>query len=105
MSARACANPRAAALGRLPRRRLPDGNLAAWKALEVAHQAGKIRAIAVSNFLQADLENRLQDGAVALKAHRSLIEPCGRIIPIKRIERAPEPFGSKLALLTVATYR
>ncbi|MGH3626263.1 MAG: aldo/keto reductase, partial [Sciscionella sp.] len=28
-----------------------EGNLAAWRALEEAHQAGKIRAIGVSNFL------------------------------------------------------
>ena len=34
-----------------------DGNAQAWRALEDAHKAGKIRAIGVSNFLQKDLEN------------------------------------------------
>lgn len=34
-----------------------DGNVEAWRALEDAHKAGKIRAIGVSNFLQKDLEN------------------------------------------------
>lgn len=34
-----------------------EGNLAAWKALENAYKAGKIRAIGVSNFLEVDLQN------------------------------------------------
>ena len=34
-----------------------EGNIEAWRALEDAHKAGKIRAIGVSNFLQKDLEN------------------------------------------------
>lgn len=34
-----------------------QGNIEAWRALENAHKAGKIRAIGVSNFLQKDLEN------------------------------------------------
>lgn len=42
-----------------------EGNLAAWRALEEAHQAGKIRAIGVSNFLQSDLDNILQNGTVS----------------------------------------
>lgn len=33
------------------------GNRAAWKALEDAYKAGKLRAIGVSNFLQEDIEN------------------------------------------------
>ncbi|KAF0093221.1 MAG: aldo/keto reductase [Puniceicoccaceae bacterium 5H] len=41
-----------------------EGNRAAWKALEEAYQAGKLRAIGVSNFLQADLENILQSCTV-----------------------------------------
>ena len=36
-----------------------DGNREAWRALEDALEAGKVRAIGVSNFLQADLENIL----------------------------------------------
>lgn len=34
-----------------------EGNLAAWKALEEFYQAGKIRAIGLSNFQQVDIEN------------------------------------------------
>jgi diketogulonate reductase-like aldo/keto reductase len=36
-----------------------DGNREAWRALEEAHAAGKLRAIGVSNFEQVDLENIL----------------------------------------------
>src|SRR5699024_5603977 len=36
-----------------------EGNRQAWRALEDAHKAGKIRSIGVSNFLQSDLESIL----------------------------------------------
>ncbi|WP_098010708.1 aldo/keto reductase [Streptomyces sp. sk226] len=42
-----------------------EGNRQAWRALTDGHQAGKIRAIGVSNFLQSDLENLLTDATVA----------------------------------------
>lgn len=41
-----------------------EGNRQAWKALEEAHKAGKIRSIGVSNFLQSDLESLLASCAV-----------------------------------------
>jgi len=41
-----------------------EGNLAAWKALEEAYQAGKIKAIGVSNFEIADLKNILDNATV-----------------------------------------
>jgi diketogulonate reductase-like aldo/keto reductase len=41
-----------------------DGNLQAWRALEEAHQAGKIRAIGLSNFEKVDVENILDNGSV-----------------------------------------
>lgn len=34
-----------------------EGNLAAWKALEEAYKAGKLKAIGVSNFKEEDLKN------------------------------------------------
>lgn len=40
------------------------GNLEAWRALEEAQQAGKLRAIGVSNFERADLDNILRRGSV-----------------------------------------
>jgi len=36
-----------------------EGNREAWRALEEAYQAGKLRAIGLSNFEQADLDNIL----------------------------------------------
>ncbi|CAN5361714.1 aldo/keto reductase [soil metagenome] len=42
-----------------------EGNLAAWRALEEAHGAGKLRAIGVSNFERADLDNLFDNGSVA----------------------------------------
>lgn len=41
-----------------------EGNLAAWKALEEAHEAGKIRAIGVSNFQKVDLDNLLANAKI-----------------------------------------
>ncbi|MEI4488887.1 aldo/keto reductase [Frigidibacter sp. MR17.14] len=41
-----------------------EGNLAAWKAFEEALDAGKVRAIGVSNFQKADLDNLLQNARV-----------------------------------------
>ena len=41
-----------------------EGNLEAWRALEEAHEAGKLRAIGVSNFQQADLDNILDNATV-----------------------------------------
>lgn len=41
-----------------------EGNLEAWRALEEAHAAGKLRAIGVSNFEQADLDNIIENAAV-----------------------------------------
>lgn len=40
------------------------GNLEAWRALEDALAAGKVRAIGVSNFLQSDLENLMEHASV-----------------------------------------
>ncbi|MEG0268011.1 MAG: aldo/keto reductase [Carnobacterium sp.] len=41
-----------------------EGNLEAWRALEEAYEAGKLRAIGVSNFEQIDLENLINNGKV-----------------------------------------
>lgn len=41
-----------------------EGNLAAWKALEEAYAAGKLRAIGVSNFERADIDNLIDNAEV-----------------------------------------
>lgn len=41
-----------------------DGNLAAWKAMEEALEAGKVRAIGVSNFQKQDLANLIENAQV-----------------------------------------
>ncbi len=41
-----------------------EGNLEAWRALTDAYKAGKIRAIGVSNFLQEDIDNLMQNAEV-----------------------------------------
>jgi diketogulonate reductase-like aldo/keto reductase len=41
-----------------------EGNLAAWKALEEAYEAGKLKAIGVSNFQKQDLQNLLDNARV-----------------------------------------
>ncbi|MFE6766704.1 aldo/keto reductase [Streptomyces sp. NPDC057689] len=50
-----------------------EGNRQAWRALEDAHKAGKIRAVGVSNFLQSDLENILTHGTVAPQVDQVLL--------------------------------
>ncbi|WP_328565218.1 aldo/keto reductase [Streptomyces coelicoflavus] len=50
-----------------------QGNRAAWRALEEAHRAGKLRAIGVSNFQQHDLENILQDATVVPHVNQLLV--------------------------------
>lgn len=42
-----------------------QGNLEAWRAMEDAYKAGKLRAIGVSNFERSDIENLLTNGTVA----------------------------------------
>ncbi|MFE1951548.1 aldo/keto reductase [Streptomyces sp. NPDC059524] len=49
------------------------GNREAWRALEEAHRAGKIRAIGVSNFQQRDLDNLLQDATVVPHVNQLLV--------------------------------
>jgi diketogulonate reductase-like aldo/keto reductase len=44
--------------------RYEEGNLAAWRALEEAQAAGKVRVIGVSNFLPGDIQNILANGNV-----------------------------------------
>lgn len=41
-----------------------EGNVEAWRALEEAYQAGKLRAIGVSNFQKEDVDNLLQNSTV-----------------------------------------
>ncbi|MFE6635871.1 aldo/keto reductase [Streptomyces tendae] len=50
-----------------------QGNRAAWRALEKAHQAGKIRAIGVSNFRQHDLENIVEGATVVPHVNQLLV--------------------------------
>jgi diketogulonate reductase-like aldo/keto reductase len=50
-----------------------EGNRQAWRALEEAHEAGKVRAIGVSNFLQSDLENILEHGTVKPHVNQLLV--------------------------------
>jgi diketogulonate reductase-like aldo/keto reductase len=50
-----------------------EGNRQAWRALEEAHEAGKIRSIGVSNFLQTDLENILSDAKIVPHVNQLLV--------------------------------
>jgi diketogulonate reductase-like aldo/keto reductase len=50
-----------------------EGNRQAWRALEDASKAGKLRAIGVSNFQQEDIENILQVSTVAPQVNQLLV--------------------------------
>lgn len=50
-----------------------EGNRQAWRALEEAHKAGMIRSIGVSNFLQEDIENILENATVVPHVNQLLV--------------------------------
>jgi diketogulonate reductase-like aldo/keto reductase len=50
-----------------------EGNREAWRALEDAYQAGKLRSIGVSNFEQRDLDNILGTCSVAPQVNQLLV--------------------------------
>lgn len=50
-----------------------QGNREAWRALEEAHEAGKIRSIGVSNFQQHDIENILSTSTVTPHVNQLLV--------------------------------
>jgi diketogulonate reductase-like aldo/keto reductase len=50
-----------------------EGNREAWRALEEAYQAGKLRAIGVSNFQKVDLDNILESCTVAPMVNQILV--------------------------------
>ena len=50
-----------------------EGNLEAWKALEEFYEAGKIKAIGLSNFEQSDIENILNNGHVKPAVNQILV--------------------------------
>ncbi|MXP22678.1 aldo/keto reductase [Gordonia sp. HNM0687] len=50
-----------------------EGNLEAWRALEEAYQAGKLRSVGVSNFQQNDLDNIISEGTVAPHVNQILV--------------------------------
>lgn len=50
-----------------------DGNRAAWRALEDAYKAGKLRSIGISNFKQEDIDNLLADCTVSPMVNQLLV--------------------------------
>ena len=50
-----------------------EGNREAWRALEDAYKAGKLRAIGVSNFKEADIENILSSCSVTPMVNQLLV--------------------------------
>ena len=71
-----------------------DGNREAWRALEDAHKAGKIRAIGVSNFEQPDIENILQSRTVTRRSIRCSSMPA-----------TPRPSSSTTARARASSWR
>ncbi|UZR96833.1 aldo/keto reductase [Chondrinema litorale] len=62
------------------------GNLEAWKALEEAYEAGKIKAIGVSNFIKEDLDNILGNAKVQPAVNQVLAHISN--VPTEMIEYA-----------------
>ena len=53
--------------------RYVEGNREAWRAMEEAYKAGKLRAIGISNFLQGDIDNLLAGCTVAPMVNQLLV--------------------------------
>ena len=53
--------------------RYVEGNREAWRALEDAYKAGKLKAIGVSNFKQEDIENLLETATVKPMVNQILL--------------------------------
>ena len=53
--------------------RYVEGNRAAWKALEDAYKAGKLKAIGVSNFQVGDIENLLETAEIKPMVNQILV--------------------------------
>ena len=53
--------------------RYVDGNRAAWKALEDAYKAGKLRAIGISNFQIGDIESLLETAEIKPMVNQILL--------------------------------
>lgn len=65
-----------------------EGNLAAWRALEEAHRAGRIRAIGVSNFLESDIDALIAGADVAPHVNQILVHAGNT--PVELIEYCRE---------------
>lgn len=52
--------------------RYEDGNREAWRALEAAYKAGKLRAIGISNFLHSDIDSLIETCKVQPMANQIL---------------------------------
>ncbi|GAA4400282.1 aldo/keto reductase [Tsukamurella soli] len=50
-----------------------EGNRRAWRALEAAHRAGRVRSVGVSNFLPEDLEDILEHGTITPQVNQILV--------------------------------
>ena len=65
-----------------------EGNLEAWRALTDAYEAGKIRAIGVSNFLKVDIDSLLENAEVRPMVNQVLCHISNT--PIELIEYCQE---------------
>ena len=103
-----------------------DGNREAWKALEEAYKAGKLKAIGVSNFQKADIDNILESCTVKpmvnqILAHisntpKELIEYCeannilveayspighGELMKNEEVSKIAEKYGVSIPQLAI----
>ncbi len=53
--------------------RFQEGNREAWRAMEEAYKAGKLRSIGVSNFIESDLKNILGSASVKPMVNQILV--------------------------------
>ena len=77
--------------------RYVEGNREAWRALEDAYKAGKLKAIGVSNFKQEDIES--QKNGVAVEAYSPIAH--GEILNQPEIKAIADKYGVTVPQLCI----
>ena len=81
--------------------RFQEGNREAWRAMEEAYKAGKLRSIGVSNFIESDLENILGSASVKPMVNQILVHISNTPLELIKFNQDRETTVSQYYLLFI----